>query len=72
MICVFVWFSVALLFQAIPTLMYLTTVKVHSLITYTTFIEATAVLMSIAALLYLRRAQPKLERPIKVSGLQII
>lgn len=48
--------------------MYLTTVKVYSLITYTTFVEAMAVLLSVASLLYLRYKQPKLDRPIKVKA----
>ncbi|XP_074598477.1 Y+L amino acid transporter 2-like [Brevipalpus obovatus] len=57
----------SLVFLGILTCMYLTTVKVYSLITYTTFVEAMSVLMSIAALLYLRYKVPKLHRPIKVN-----
>ena len=52
--------------QGLITLAMLTTSDVFILINFTSFIESVFITMSVAALLYLRWTQPKLERPIKV------
>ncbi|XP_053204866.1 Y+L amino acid transporter 2-like [Panonychus citri] len=57
----------SLIFLGLLTLLYLTTTKVYSLITYASFIESLFTTLSVAALLWLRYKQPELSRPIKVN-----
>jgi amino acid transporter len=56
-----------LIVMGLITLAMLTTSDVFILINFTSFIESVFITMSVAALLYLRWTQPKLERPIKVN-----
>lgn len=57
----------ALIFLCLLTLVLLFIRDVYALINYVSFVEALFTLMSISGLLWLRRKQPKTERPIKVN-----
>lgn len=57
----------SLIFLCILTLFLLFTDDVYALISYVSFVEVLFILISISGLLYLRKKQPNLERPIKVS-----
>lgn len=54
-------------FQGVITIALLFIRDIYSLINYVSYVEALFTLLSVAGLLWLRRKQPKLERPIKVS-----
>ena len=58
----------SLIFLCIITMFLLFTDDVYSLINYVSFVEILFILISISGLLYLRKKQPNLKRPIKVSG----
>lgn len=57
----------SLIFLCIITLFLLFTDDVYSLINYVSFVEVLFILVSISGLLYLRKKQPNLKRPIKVQ-----
>lgn len=57
----------SLIFLCLLTLVLLFIRDVYALINYVSFVEALFTLMSISGLLWLRRKQPKTERPIKVN-----
>lgn len=57
----------SLLFLCILTLSLLFIDDIYSLINYVSYVEALFTLMSVSGLLWLRRKQPNLERPIKVN-----
>lgn len=56
----------SLIFLCIITMFLLFTDDVYSLINYVSFVEILFILISISGLLYLRKKQPNLKRPIKV------
>lgn len=57
----------SLIFMGILTLVLLFIRDVYALINYVSYVEALFTLISVSGLLRLRRTQPKLNRPIKVS-----
>lgn len=57
----------SLIFMCILTLILLFIRDVYILINYVSYVEALFTLMSISGLLWLRRTQPKINRPIKVN-----
>ncbi|KAL5290896.1 SLC7A6.2 family protein [Megaselia abdita] len=57
----------SLIFLCVISLVLLFIPNIYSLINYVTFVEALFTLMSISGLLWLRKTQPKTERPIKVK-----
>ncbi|KAL5290899.1 SLC7A6.2 family protein [Megaselia abdita] len=59
----------SLIFLCVISLVLLFIPNIYSLINYVTFVEALFTLMSISGLLWLRKTQPKTERPIKVRFL---
>jgi len=57
----------ALIFLGIITVLLLFIKDIYSLINYVSYVEALFTLLSVAGLVYLRRKQPNLQRPIKVN-----
>lgn len=57
----------SLIFMCILTLALLFIRDVYTLINYVSYVEALFTLISISGLLWMRRTQPKLKRPIKVN-----
>ena len=53
--------------MCVITLVLLFIPDVYALINYVSFVEALFILLSISALLYLRKTQPDAKRPIKVN-----
>ncbi|XP_063882580.1 Y+L amino acid transporter 2-like isoform X2 [Scylla paramamosain] len=57
----------SLIFLGLLSLVYLSTTDIYCLIDYTSFVESSFILCSIASLLYMRWKYPDMERPIKVN-----
>lgn len=60
-------------FQCVLSLLYLAVGDLFFLINYSSFVESSFILLSVAGLLYMRWKRPDLDRPIKVSvGIPIV